>query len=262
MPAERQTIPTSRGYGLASSLELPAGPAWGAAVFAHCFTCTQQSKAAVEITRRLARAGIASLRFDFTGLGKSEGEFGRAGFAIDVADLVDAGRFMIGRCGGPLLLVGHSLGGAAVLAAADDLGFDAIAGIATIGAPADVSHVLERIEGDLEAIRTTGEGDVSIGGRAFRLAREFLERIEHIDLLAEVARLRVPLLFMHSPTDNLVSVENAGALFAAAMHPKSFVSLEGAGHLLLDGDDAAYAAGIIAAWASRYLGEGEFPPGR
>lgn len=145
---------------------------------------------------------------------------------------------------------------AAVLAVADDLGFDAIAGIATIGAPADVSHVLERIDGDLDAIRATGEGEVSIGGREFRLGREFLERIENIDLLAEVARLRVPLLLMHSPTDTFVGIENAGALFTAAMHPKSFVSLERAGHLLLDGDDAAYAAGIIAAWAGRYLGEG------
>lgn len=256
MPTESQTIPTSRGYELAGSLELPDGPACGVAVFAHCFTCTRQSKAAVEVTRALAGAGIASLRFDFTGLGQSEGEFGRAGFAIDVADLVDAGRFMIERFGRRLLLVGHSLGGAAVLAVADDLGFDAIAGIATIGAPADVSHVLERIDGDLEAIRATGEGEVSIGGREFRLGREFLERIEHIDLLAEVARLRVPLLFMHSPTDRFVGIENAGLLFGAALHPKSFVSLEGAGHLLLDGDDAAYAAGVIAAWASRHLDAG------
>lgn len=259
MPTENQTIPTSRGYDLAGSLELPDGPVRGAAVFAHCFTCTQQSKAAVEVTRALARAGIASLRFDFTGLGKSEGEFGRAGFAIDVADLVDAGRFVIDRFGGPLLLVGHSLGGAAVLAVADDLGFDAIAGIATIGAPANVSHVLERIDGDLDAIRATGEGEVSIGGREFKLGREFLERIENIDLLAEVGRLRVPLLFMHSPTDSFVGVENAGQLFAAALHPKSFVSLEGAGHLLLDGDDAAYAAGVIAAWAGRYLAASERP---
>ncbi|HBM72010.1 MAG TPA: hydrolase, partial [Erythrobacter sp.] len=134
----------------------------------------------------------------------------------------------------PVLLVGHSLGGAAVLAAADDLGFDKVAAIATIGAPSDVPHVLARIEGDIDAIREQGEGPVTIGGRDFSLSREFIERVEATDLLEEVGKLRCPLLFLHSPTDDIVGIENASALFGAARHPKSFVSLEGADHLLLD----------------------------
>lgn len=253
MPTENLTIATDAGHDLAGSLELPTGLVRGAALFAHCFTCTKASKAAVAITRALAREGIACLRFDFTGLGGSGGEFGRAGFATDVADLVAAAEYLADRFGQKILLVGHSLGGAAVLAAADDLGFDRIAAIATIGAPSDVPHVLERIDGDLAAIRESGSGPVSIGGRAFELSREFLERLETIDLLAEVERLRVPLLLLHSPTDALVGIENAGLLFKAARHPKSFVSLAGADHLLLDDRDADFAANVIAGWATRYL---------
>ncbi|RXZ66143.1 bifunctional alpha/beta hydrolase/OsmC family protein [Pelagerythrobacter rhizovicinus] len=253
MPTENLTIATDAGHDLAGSLELPTGLVRGAALFAHCFTCTKASKAAVAITRALAREGIACLRFDFTGLGGSGGEFGRAGFATDVADLVAAAEYLADRFGQKILLVGHSLGGAAVLAAADDLGFDRIAAIATIGAPSDVPHVLERIDGDLAAIRESGSGPVSIGGRDFELSREFLERLETIDLLAEVERLRVPLLLLHSPTDALVGIENAGLLFKAARHPKSFVSLAGADHLLLDDRDADFAANVIAGWATRYL---------
>ena len=199
----------------------------GAALFAHCFTCTKQSRAAVSVARALAGEGIACLRFDFTGLGDSEGEFGRAGFATDVADLVAAAEALRERFMQPILLVGHSLGGAAVLAAADDLGFDKVAAIATIGAPSDVPHVLQRIEGDIEAIHRDGEGTVTIGGRDFALSRDFLEKVENIDLLEEVGRLKRPLLFLHSPTDSVVGIENASALFGAARHPKSFVSLEG-----------------------------------
>ena len=253
MPSEKFAIATDRGHTLEGSLELPTGLVRGAALFAHCFTCTKQSKAAIAVARCLAAAGIATLRFDFTGLGASGGDFGRAGFATDVADLVDAGQALHARFGMPILLVGHSLGGAAVLAATDDLGAQTVAAIATIGAPSDVPHVLERIEGDLDAIRTTGEGSVSIGGRPFTLAREFIERVENTDLLDEVARLRKPLLILHSPTDAIVGVEHASALFAAAKHPKSFVSLAGADHLLLDQHDADFAASVIAAWATRYL---------
>lgn len=253
MPTENISIATDAGHELAGSLELPTGLVRGAALFAHCFTCTRQSKAAVATARALASGGIACLRFDFTGLGGSEGEFGRAGFATDVADLVAAARYLTDRFGDRILLVGHSLGGAAVLAAADDLGFDKVAAIATIGAPSNVPHVLERIEGDLAAVRQRGSGPVSIGGRPFELSREFLERVENTDLVAEVARLRVPLLLLHSPTDDLVGIENATVLFKAAKHPKSFVSLDGADHLLLDERDAEFAATVIAGWSSRYL---------
>ena len=253
MPTETITIATDAGHDLHGSLELPTGLVRGAALFAHCFTCTKQSKAAMSVARALAKEGIACLRFDFTGLGGSGGEFGRAGFATDVADLVAAGEELLDRFAQPILMVGHSLGGAAVLAAADDLGFDKIAAIATIGAPSDVPHVLQRIDGDIEAIRKDGEGNVTIGGRDFSLSRDFLEKVENTDLLEEVGRLRRPLLFLHSPTDDVVGIENASALFGAARHPKSFVSLEGADHLLLNDADATFAAGVIAAWASRYI---------
>jgi len=253
MPTEKIAVTTAAGHELSGSLELPTGLVRGAALFAHCFTCTSQSKAAIAVARALAREGIACLRFDFTGLGGSGGEFGRAGFATDVEDLVAAGRYLADRFGDKILLVGHSLGGAAVLAAADDLGFDRVAAVATIGAPSDVPHVLRRIEGDLDAVRAGTTATVSIGGRPFELSREFLDRVEAIDLLAEVARLRVPVLFLHSPTDDLVGVENASALFQAALHPKSFVSLAGADHLLLDARDAEFAATVIAGWSTRYL---------
>ena len=253
MPTEKLTIETEAGHLLEGALELPTGLVRGAALFAHCFTCTKQSKAAIAVARALAGEGIACLRFDFTGLGDSEGEFGRAGFATDVADLVAAAQELIERFAQPLLLVGHSLGGAAVLAAADELGFENIAAIATIAAPSDVPHVLHRIKGDLQAIRDTGTGQVTIGGRDFALSRDFLERVENVDLLAEVARIERPLMILHSPTDDVVGIDAASALFGAAKHPKSFVSLDHADHLLLDADVARFAASVIAAWATRYL---------
>ena len=253
MPTENIAIRTDAGHELTGSLELPTGLVRGAALFAHCFTCTKNSKAAVAVSRALAREGIATLRFDFTGLGGSGGDFGRAGFAADVADLVAAAEDLLERFAQPILLIGHSLGGAAVLAAADDIGFDRIAAIATIGAPSDIPHVLANIDGDIDAIREKGQGEVQIGGRAFTLGREFVERVENTDLLAEVARLRKPLMFMHAPTDSVVGVEHASALFQAAKHPKSFISLEGADHLLLREEDAQFVASVIAGWAHRYL---------
>lgn len=253
MPTETVTIPTTRGHALSGSLELPDGELRGAALYAHCFTCTRQSRAAVEIARALAGEGIAALRFDFTGLGGSGGDFGSAGFASDIEDLVTSSAFLAERFGEGLLLVGHSLGGAAVLAACGMMEEGRVAAIATIGAPADVPHVLGNIQGDLDAIARDGSGPVRIGGRSYTLSAEFLARTEAIDLLAEVAKLRVPLLFAHAPTDDVVGIDNAGKLFAAAKHPKSFLSLADADHLLLDEDDAVFAAGMIARWAARYL---------
>ncbi len=253
MPTQNLTIRTPAGHELTGSLELPTGLVRGAALFAHCFTCTKNSKAAVTVTRALAREGIATMRFDFTGLGGSGGDFGRSGFATDVADLAAAGQDLIERFSGPILLIGHSLGGAAVLAAADELGRDNVAAIATIGAPSDVPHVLHNIDGDLEQIREEGQGTVKIGGREFTLGREFIEKVENTDLLAEVERLRKPLMFLHAPTDEIVGIEHAGALFQAAKHPKSFVSLEGADHLLLREEDAHFVASVIAGWGHRYL---------
>lgn len=253
MPTRTVTIPTTRGYALSGSLETPDGEARGAALYAHCFTCTRQSRAAVEIARQLAAEGIAALRIDFTGLGGSGGDFGRAGFASDIEDLTESAAFLADCYGEGLLLVGHSLGGAAVLAAAGMMPVGRVAAIATIGAPADVPHVLGNIHGDLAAIERDGAGEVEIGGRRYDLSREFLRRTADVDLLAEVAKLRVPLLFCHAPTDAVVGIENAGRLFNAAKHPKSFLSLSGADHLLLKEQDAHFAAGMIAQWAGRYL---------
>ncbi|WP_370188301.1 alpha/beta fold hydrolase [Qipengyuania sp.] len=253
MPTERLTIPTTRGYELSGALELPSGLVRGAAVFAHCFTCTKQSRAAVEVTRALAQHGIATLRFDFTGLGRSGGNFGRAGFASDLEDLVESTRYLAGRFGKGLLLVGHSLGGAAVLAAADMLEEDTVAAIATIGAPAEVEHVLGTVKGDLAAIERDGEGQVDIGGHRYNLSRDFLDAVRDVDLLGRVEALRIPLMFCHSPTDEIVDVDNAAKLFVAAKHPKSFVSLAGADHLLSRHEDARFAASVIASWAYRYI---------
>ncbi|XUU59957.1 bifunctional alpha/beta hydrolase/OsmC family protein [Erythrobacter sp. HA6-11] len=255
MPAEKLSITTAAGHQLSGTLELPTGLVRGAALFAHCFTCTMQSKGAVAVTRALAREGIATLRFDFTGLGASEGEFGRAGFASDVDDLVAASEALCDRFSGKILLVGHSLGGAAVLAAGHRLGKGKVAAIATIGAPSDVPHVLHNIKGDLSAIEREGEGDVTIGGRAFRLSKDFLDNTHGTDLLDQVAKLRVPIMVAHAPTDAIVGIEHAGNLFGAAKHPKSFISLAEADHLLTNADDAKFAAGVIAQWAQRYLPE-------
>jgi putative redox protein len=237
---------------LSGALELPTGLVRGAALFAHCFTCTMQSKGAVAVTRALAAQGIATLRFDFTGLGSSEGEFGRAGFTSDVDDLVSAADALCERFNGKILLVGHSLGGAAVLAAGSRLGADKVAAIATIGAPSDVPHVLHNIKGDLEAIEREGEGQVSIGGRPFKLNKSFLDNTRETDLLARLPNLKIPLMITHSPTDHIVGVEHASKLFGAAKHPKSFISLMDADHLLLNEDDAEFAARVIASWAARY----------
>lgn len=253
MPTETLAITAAAGHVLEGALELPTGLVRGAALFAHCFTCTKQSRAAVAVSRALARQGIACLRFDFTGLGGSEGDFGAAGFATDMADLVAAAEVLAARFNGPLLLVGHSLGGAAVLAASALLGEDKVAAIATIGAPSDVPHVLHVIEGDHDAIRRDGAGPVRIGGQAFTLSRSFLDAASEVDLLAVVGTLRRPYLCLHSPTDTIVGIEHAGALFQAAFHPKSFVSLAGADHLLTRAEDANFAATMIAGWAGRYL---------
>lgn len=251
MPTEDLTIASPRGHALSGALDLPEGPVRGAALYAHCFTCTKQSRAAVAVSRALADGGIACLRFDFTGLGESGGDFGADSFPADVADVKAVTAALVDRFGPGVLLVGHSLGGAAVLAVADELA--EVAAVATIGAPAAVSHVTRQLSGDLDAVERTGEGEVMIGGRPFTITRKFLDNLHGTDLAAEVGELDRPLLILHSPTDQLVGIENAARLFEAARHPKSFVSLAGADHLLLDARDAEFAAAVIVAWASRYL---------
>ncbi len=253
MPTETLSITSEQGHNLSGALEMPTGLVRGAAVFAHCFTCTKQSRAAVSVARTLAGQGIATLRFDFTGLGGSEGDFGSAGFTSDIGDLTGVAMFLRERFDMPLLMIGHSLGGAAVLAASHKLGAENVAAIATIGAPSDVPHVLHNIQGDVAAIERDGQGEVTIGGRPFQLSKDFLDHTKETDLLGLVAEMRLPYLALHSPTDTIVGIEHASRLFEAAFHPKSFVSLAGADHLLTDPADAEFAAETIACWAKRYL---------
>jgi putative redox protein len=243
------------GQKLSGRLDLPDSPARGYALFAHCFTCTKNSLAAVRISRALAARGLGVLRFDFTGLGGSEGMFAEHGFSGDVADLIAAAKHMAAQ-GLPLkLLIGHSLGGAAVLAAAAEL--PDINAVATLAAPFDVNHVTGLFQDGLEAIMEKGEAKVNLGGRPFTIRRSFIEDLRNHDQGARIAKLAHPLLVMHSPVDQTVGVENAAAIFQAARHPKSYISLDHADHLLTNETDAVYAADVIAAWASRYIGASE-----
>lgn len=251
MPRREETFASARGHDLVGTLSLPDGPVEATALFAHCFTCTRASKAAVRIADELAKGGVATLRFDFTGLGSSGGDFASAGFASDVDDLVAAASHLGAVLTAPSLLVGHSLGGAAALAAAARIA--SLRAVATLGAPADVAHVLHRIEGDLAAIERDGSGPVTIGGRPFTIGAGFVASARGADLLAAVRTLGLPLLVAHAPLDATVGVDNARRLFEAARHPKTFLSLDGADHLLTDEGDARHAARTIAVWASRYV---------
>ncbi|PTQ11875.1 osmotically inducible protein C [Sphingomonas oleivorans] len=240
------------GERLSGALELPVGPPRAWALFAHCFTCGKQNIAAVRISRRLAGAGIGVLRFDFTGLGKSEGDFGTSGFSHDVQDLLAAAAAMTSEGMPPLLLIGHSLGGAAVLAAAGSL--QQVRAVATIAAPFDVSHVLAQLAPDaLARLQAEGQASISIANRPFLISKQFVDDLRQQDQGARIAALKRPLLLLHSPTDQVVGIDNVTSLYLAARHPKSFVSLDGADHLLTRDGEADFAADMIAAWAGRYL---------
>jgi putative redox protein len=221
------------------------------ALFAHCFTCGKDIRAAKRIAEGLTARGIAVLRFDFTGIGASEGEFANTNFSSNVADLVAAADHLRKVERAPALLIGHSLGGAAVLAAASEV--PEARAVATIAAPADPSHVTGLLKGHVAEIRAQGEVEVTLAGRPFRIRREFLDDISGQRLDAKIAELRKALLVLHAPTDDLVGIDNASHIFLAAKHPKSFVSLADADHLLSKPRDAAYVADVVAAWAGRYL---------
>jgi putative redox protein len=251
MRAERFDFPNSRGHQLTGLLESPVGEPSAYALFAHCFTCSKDSRAAKRIAAALAARGIAVLRFDFTGLGSSEGDFANTDFSSNVDDLVAAADHLRRVRRAPSLLIGHSLGGAAVLAAAGRV--PEVDAVATIGAPSDPGHVANLFGDRLAEIRERGEGEVVLAGRAFCIRREFLDDISEQNLLAAVARLRTPLLIMHAPGDQVVSVDSASRIFLAARHPKSFISLDDADHLLARRRDAVYAADVIAAWSERYI---------
>lgn len=244
----------AEGHELSGRLELPAtGRPKAYALFAHCFTCGKQIKAAVHISRRLASHGIATLRFDFTGIGESEGEFAHTTFSSNIADIVAAADFMRLRWQPPRLVIGHSLGGAAVLQAARDIP-EAVA-VCTIAAPAQAGHVRKLIAGAENEIEQTGEATVRIDQREFRIKKEFLDDLDEHNVKQKLDELDKALLICHSPTDDTVSIDNAAELFQHARHPKSYVSLDGADHLLSKREDGFYVADLLFTWAQRYLPE-------
>jgi uncharacterized OsmC-like protein/pimeloyl-ACP methyl ester carboxylesterase len=251
MPTERFQFTGEGGHQLAASLDMPEGKPKAYALFAHCFTCGKDVLAAKRIAVALAAKGIAVLRFDFTGLGSSEGDFANSTFSSNVADLVRAAEHLRETRKAPSILIGHSLGGAAILAAAGQIP-DARA-VVTIAAPSDPAHVTGLFRDRIEDIRKHGRVEVQLAGRQFHITSEFLDDIAEHGLMAHVAKLHKALLVMHAPTDDTVGIDNATHIFVAAKHPKSFISLAGADHLLSERRDAAYVADVIAAWATRYL---------
>ena len=255
MRSERFNFPNGKGEQLAATLDLPLGKPTAYALFAHCFTCGKDNLAAKRIAERLAANGIAVLRFDFTGLGSSEGEFANTHFSSNVDDLVAAADHLRKMVGAPAILIGHSLGGCAVLAASHRIA-DARC-VVTIGAPYGPAHVTGLFKAHIDTIRQQGEVEVALAGRPFRIKREFLDDVAGKKLDDCLATLRKALLVFHSPTDDTVGIDNASHIFTAAKHPKSFVSLAGADHLLSKKDDAVYVANVIAAWAERYLDKPE-----
>ncbi|WP_426424559.1 alpha/beta fold hydrolase [Bradyrhizobium genosp. A] len=251
MPTERFQFTGEGGHQLAAALELPDGEPAAFALFAHCFTCGKDTLAAKRISVALAAKGIAVLRFDFTGLGSSGGDFANSTFSSNVADLVHAANHLRATRKAPSVLIGHSLGGAAILAAAGKI--PEAKAVATIAAPSDPAHVTGLFSEHLDDIRAQGEVEVSLAGRPFRIKREFLDDIVEHELMKDVTGLHKALLVMHSPVDDTVGIDNATKIFVAAKHPKSFVSLDHADHLLTKPADALYAADVIAAWANRYV---------
>jgi putative redox protein len=251
MPTERVTFPGHDDQALAARLDLPDGPHLATAVFAHCFTCGKDIPAARRISARLAAMGIAVLRFDFTGLGHSAGEFSNTSFSSNVEDLEKAAAYLAGRGMAPSLLIGHSLGGAAVIRAANRI--DSVRAVATLGAPHDPGHVVRHLSDAVPEIRARGMAEVDLGGRSFCIGEGFLHDIEGARLDEALADMRAALLIMHAPRDEVVSIDNATRLFMAKKHPKSFVTLDDADHLITRPRDAEYAASVIAAWADRYL---------
>ncbi|NPV24870.1 bifunctional alpha/beta hydrolase/OsmC family protein [Bradyrhizobium aeschynomenes] len=258
MPTERFQFEGAGGDQLSAALDLPDSAPRAYALFAHCFSCGKDTHAARRIAMALTAHGIAVLRFDFTGLGSSEGDFANTTFSSNVADLIRAADHLRETRQAPAILIGHSLGGAAVLAAAGDIP-DAKA-VVTIAAPSDPAHVTDMFKDSLEAIRRDGSAEVSLAGRPFRISSSFLDDVAEQRLLDKVKHLHKALLVMHSPVDDTVGIDNATHIFVAARHPKSFISLDHADHLISSRLDAAYIAEVIASWAGRYVAPAAVEP--
>ncbi|MGH8307216.1 MAG: bifunctional alpha/beta hydrolase/OsmC family protein [Gammaproteobacteria bacterium] len=254
MSGEPVHFPNAAGQQLAGRLEMPVhGKPRAYALYAHCFTCGKDVRAAVDICRALCRQGIAVLRFDFTGLGESEGTFSDTTLTTDISDLVQAAKFLAEHYEAPKILAGHSLGGTAVLEAAHRI--PSCIAVATIAAPANPEHVAGLLGAARQVIEQQGEADVMLAGRKFHFKKVFLDDLKNQGWQQNIRSLRKPLLIFHSPTDATVDISNAGLIFAAALHPKSFVSLSGADHLLSRREDSEYVGLLLAAWATKYLGE-------
>jgi len=251
MPTERFTFPNQDGTLLSARLDRPDGPHLATAIFAHCFTCGKDIPAARRISARLSQLGIAVLRFDFTGLGHSEGEFGNTTFTSNISDLRAAAHALAERNLPASMLIGHSLGGAAVLKAAKKM--PQIKAVVTLGAPFDPGHVVHNFEDALPEIAAKGVADVILGGRPIQIGQQFIEDVRQDVLSNAVSKMKAALLVMHAPKDDIVSIDNAAEIFMAAKHPKSFVTLDEADHLITRAEDADYAADVIATWAKRYL---------
>lgn len=245
-------FPNSNGEILSAKLEMPVDKRPLAfALFAHCFTCSKNLMAVTHISRGLTAKGIAVLRFDFTGLGDSEGDFADTNFSSNVEDLIVAAEYLRDQYEAPKILVGHSLGGAAVLIAASKLSY--IEAVATVGAPADPPHIKHLFGNSLEEIKSSGRANVSLGGRPFTIKKQFIDDLEHYEKSQGIKNLDKPLLILHSPQDETVDIKNAEKIYVTAKHPKSYVSLDGADHLLTSKADAIYVGEIIASWAKRYV---------
>ncbi len=257
MVTERVEFEGHSGSKLAARLEKPDGEPLAVALFAHCFTCSKDIPAARLVSTTLAEIGFAVLRFDFTGLGHSDGEFENTNFTSNVEDLVRAARFLENEGMAPSVLIGHSLGGAAVLMAAGKIA--SARAVVTIGAPADPAHVAHNFSASLDEIDSRGQAKVSLGGRPFTIKKQFVDDINNSNLTPAISGLRKALLVLHAPLDATVGIENAARIFGAAKHPKSFVTLDDANHLITRREDAEYAANVIAAWARKYVARGTSP---
>ncbi|WP_312164918.1 bifunctional alpha/beta hydrolase/OsmC family protein [Phenylobacterium sp.] len=248
---ERVEFPGHSGATLAARLDRPNGPIRAYALFAHCFTCSKDLLGARRIAADLARIGVAVLRFDFTGLGSSQGEFASTNFSSNIEDLLAAADYLRRDHRAPSVLIGHSLGGAAALAVAKDI--PEVRAVVTIAAPADPAHVLKNLGSSLEQVEAQGQAQVELGGRRFTIRRQFVEDVRRRSIREAVGAMKKPLLILHSPLDQTVGIDNATRIFLAARHPKSFVSLDKADHFLSDPADAAFAAEVISGWLGRYI---------
>lgn len=251
MPSEKITFQGAAGQELAARLDAPDHPE-SYVLFAHCFTCGKDLSAINRIAKALNEENIALFRFDFTGLGKSKGDFANTNFSSNVEDLIAAAQFMERELQAPSVMIGHSLGGAATLVAAHDV--PGVKAVATIGAPSDAVNVLKQFGGNIDAIMDQGEAEVKLAGRPFTIKKHFIENARSQNITDAVRQLKKPLLIMHSPIDETVSIDHARVIYEAAMHPKSFISLDQADHLLMQDDTyGKYVAKVLAAWSSQYV---------